>query len=91
MLFDDLTFRVRVYVLVTRIVASELAALFRVLCEVCTTLRPLAQCCHTHLCLAVVTRAAQTRVVTLGREVQTLADHVIADIHTCLPYAHKRK
>ena len=68
----------------TWIQAGELAALFGVLSEVLASLRALTQRRHTHLRLAIVARAAQTRVVTLRREVVALGHHVVLDVHTRL-------
>lgn len=48
-------------------------------------LRPLTQRGDAHLGLAVVTRAAQTRVVSLGGEVVALIYHIVLYIHTRLP------
>lgn len=69
----------------TWVQAGELAALLGVLAEVLAALRPLAQRRHAHLRLAVVTRAAQTRVVALRREVVALVHHVVLDVHARLP------
>lgn len=64
--------------------ASKLAALFWIFPEVLTTLRTLAQRCHAHLWLAVMTRAAQTRVVPLWCEVVALVHHVVLYVDASL-------
>lgn len=69
----------------TWVQTGELAALFGILAEVLAALWTLAQRRHAHLRLAVVTRAAQTRVVPLWREVVALVHNVVFYIHTCLP------
>lgn len=65
--------------------ASKLAAFFWIFPEVLTTLRTLAQRCHAHLWLAVMTRAAQTRVVPLWCEVVALVHHVVLYVDASLP------
>lgn len=65
--------------------AGELAALLGILSEVLAALRTLTQRGHTHLGLAVVTRAAQTRVVPLRREVVALVYNIVFYVHTRLP------
>lgn len=75
----------------TWVQAGELAALLGVLAEVLAALRPLAQRRHAHLRLAVVTRAAQTRVVALWREVVALVHHVVLDVHARLPCGEKQQ
>lgn len=69
----------------TWVQAGELAALLGVLAEVLAALRPITQCSHTHLWLAVVTCAAQARVFPLRREVVPLSHHLVLYVHTCLP------
>lgn len=69
----------------TWVQAGELAALFGVFTEVLTPLRTLAQRCHAHLRLAVMTGAAQARVVPLRREVVALVYHVVLYVHAGLP------
>lgn len=69
----------------TWVQAGELAALFGILSEVLAALRTLTQRGHTHLRLAVMTRAAQTRVVPLRCEVVALVYNVVFYIHACLP------
>lgn len=69
----------------TWVQTGELAALFWILAEVLAALRPLAQRGHTHLGLAVMTRAAQTRVVPLRGEVVALVYNIVFYIHTSLP------
>lgn len=74
----------------TWVQTGELATLFGILAEVLAALRTLAQRRHAHLWLAVVTRAAQTRVVPLWREVVALVHNVIFYIHTSLPCEEER-
>lgn len=69
----------------TWVQAGELAALFGIFAEVLAALRTLAQRRHAHLGLALVARAAQTRVVPLGGEVVALVDDVVFDVHARLP------
>lgn len=69
----------------TGIQAGELAALFGILLKASAALRPLTQRRHTHLRLAVMTRAAQTRVVPLRGEVVALIYYIVFYIYTCLP------
>lgn len=69
----------------TWVEAGELAALFGILAEVLAALRPLTQRRHAHLWLAVVTRAAQTRVVALRGEVVALVHNVVFNVNACLP------
>lgn len=68
----------------TWVQAGELAALFGVLAEVLAALRALTQRGHTHLRFAVMTRAAQTRVVPFGGEVVTLVYNIVFYVHACL-------
>lgn len=68
----------------TWVQAGELAALFGIFPKVLTTLGTLAQRRHAHLWLAVVTRAAQTRVVPLGGEVVALVHHIVLYVHAGL-------
>lgn len=75
----------------TWIQAGELAALFGIFPEVLAALRPLAQRRHAHLGLAVVTRAAQARVVSFRGEVVALVHDVVFDVHAGLPCEHETK
>lgn len=68
----------------TYIQAGELAALFGVLAKVRAALRSLAKRRNAHLRLAIVTRAAQTRVVPLGGEVVAFIHHVVLYVHAGL-------
>lgn len=70
----------------TRVQAGEFAAFFGILTEVLATLWSLTQCSHTHLRLAIMTRAAQTRIVPLRGEVVTLIHNIVFYIHTRLPW-----
>lgn len=69
----------------TWIEAGELAALFGILAEVLAALWPLTQRGDAHLRLAVMTRAAETRVVSFGGEVVALVYDIVFYIHTRLP------
>lgn len=69
----------------TWVQAGKLAALFWIFPKVLTTLWTLAQRRHAHLWLAVMTRAAQTRVVPLWCEVVALVYHVVLYVDASLP------
>lgn len=69
----------------TWVQAGELAALFGILAEVLAALRTLTQRGHAHLRLAIMTRAAQTRVVSFRGEVVALVYNIVLYVHTCLP------
>lgn len=80
----SLTITDAVCLFVTWVQAGKLAALFGIFPKVLTSLGALAQRRHAHLRLAVVTRAAQTRVVPLGCEVVALVHHVVLNVHARL-------